>query len=199
MKQYVVDELRLDDYQKLKKYLEESFDPGAIDGIYWVPLEDTLLTRAQAEHMECHPLCFAIELESDKLSCELLIRTRNRIRCSCIDYATEKQRNWIVRFVDTIFERLDIFEDFVFAKPSTAELLHHNIAVSDHYSHHVGICQVIGHNLLLILPAVYIVPRIDDLDIPEIIHEIRIDPSIFAGDCFIAFICCLTAYRQGTV
>jgi len=108
MKQYVVDELRRDDYQKLKKYFEKRFDQGAIDGVYWVTFEADLLTHAQSEHTECHPLCFAMELESDKLTCELLLRTRNRIRCSCIDYATEKQRNWIIQFVDSIFERLDI-------------------------------------------------------------------------------------------
>jgi hypothetical protein len=108
MKQYVVDELRRDDYQKLKKYLEDRFAQESVDGIFWVTLARDLLTHAQAEHTECYPLCFAIELEADRLICELLLRTRNRIRCSCIDYATEKQRNWIIQFIDTIFERLDI-------------------------------------------------------------------------------------------
>ena len=108
MKQYVVDELRPGDNQKLKRHLDERFTRGSIGGVYWIPIVADLLTDEQAEHTDCHPLCFAIDLEPDKLTCELLLRTRNRIRCSCIGYATEAQRNWAVRFIDTIFEELDI-------------------------------------------------------------------------------------------
>lgn len=108
MKQYVVDELRLEDYQKVKKHLDKTLQAGSIDGVYWVPIEAILLTPDQAEHTDCHPLCFAVDLEPEQLTCELLLRTQNRIRCSCIGYATEKQRNWVIQFVDAIFERLDI-------------------------------------------------------------------------------------------
>jgi hypothetical protein len=108
MKQYVVDELRLDDHQKVKKHLDKILQAGSIGSVYWLPIEPVLLTPDQAEHTDCHPLCFAVELEPERLTCELLLRTQNRIRCSCIGYATEKQRNWVIEFVDAIFEQLDI-------------------------------------------------------------------------------------------
>ena len=108
MKQYVIDELQPRDYYRLKTYLDERFSPSGIEGIFWIPIDTDHLTHEQAEHTECHPLCFAVDLEPKRLACELLLRTRNRLRCSCIGYATEKQRNWVIRFVDTMLEELDI-------------------------------------------------------------------------------------------
>ena len=108
MKQYVIDELRLDDYKKLKAYLDENFTSSDIDGIYWIPLEQENLTVVQTEHTECQPFYFAIELKPDIMACELLVRTKKRVRCDCISYATEKQLNWLIRFVDGMFDKLEI-------------------------------------------------------------------------------------------
>ena len=108
MRQYVIDELRPEDHKKLKRHLDERFGRSGIEGVYWIPIETDVLTDEQLGHTDCHPLCFAIDLEPGKFTGELLVRTRNRIRCSCIDYATEAQRNRIIRFIDTIFEELDI-------------------------------------------------------------------------------------------
>ena len=108
MKQYVIDELRPDDYKKLKAYLDENFNSSDIDGIYWIPLEQENLTDIQAEHTECQPFYFAIELKPDIMACELLIRTKSRLRCDCISYATEKQLSRLIGFVDGIFDKLKI-------------------------------------------------------------------------------------------
>lgn len=108
MKQYVVDELRFEDYEKIKAYLDTCLGPGQMEGIYWVPLEENLLNEVQAAHTDCKPFYLAIELQSNRLSCELLVRTMNKIRCQCMTYANEQQRNWIIAFVDTIFEKLGI-------------------------------------------------------------------------------------------
>lgn len=108
MKQYRIDQLRLSDYEKIRSYMEDRFGHSAIDGIYWVPLEDDLLDEVQKAHGECQPFYFAMELDSEFVSVELLIRTRNRLRCDCIRYANEAQRNSIICFVDRIFETLKI-------------------------------------------------------------------------------------------
>jgi hypothetical protein len=42
------------------------------------------------------------------MACELLVRTRQRVRCSCIAYATRPQRNWIIQMLDEIFDELNI-------------------------------------------------------------------------------------------
>ena len=108
MKQYVIDELRPDDHKKLKLYLDENLISSSIDGIYWLPLEQKDLTDVQAGHTECQPFYFAFELKSDILACELLIRTKSRVRCDCISYATANQLSWLIRFVDGIFDKLEI-------------------------------------------------------------------------------------------
>ena len=108
MKQYVIDELRPADYEKLKEYLDENFNSSEIDGIYWIRLAQENLTDMQTEHTECQPFYFAVELTPDIMACELLIRTKSRVRCDCISYATEKQLSWLIRFVDVIFDKLKI-------------------------------------------------------------------------------------------
>ena len=108
MKQYVIDELRPEDYKALKKYLDEQFGPAAMHGIYWIPVESDLLTNTQNEHKECQPHYFALDLDQHRLACELLVRTKNRMRCNCIDYATENQRNWVIGLIDSIFQYLEM-------------------------------------------------------------------------------------------
>ncbi len=108
MKQYVIDELRLGESGKVRIYLEEHYSGSEMGGLFWIPVDETILTGIQAEHAKCKPFYFAIEVEEDRLACELLVRTKNKIRCDCIAYADENQRNWIIRFVDEIFENLGI-------------------------------------------------------------------------------------------
>ena len=108
MKQYVIDELRLDEHYKIRKYLNETYGPAELGDIYWVPLAAQLLTETQSEHADCQPFYFAIQLEEDRLSIEMLVRTKRRIRCDCIGYASLEQRIWIMDIVDAIFEKLDI-------------------------------------------------------------------------------------------
>ena len=108
MKQYRIDELRPKDCEKIKAYLDEHFGFSQIEGIYWVPLDPDLLDQVQAAHVDCQPFYFAIQLEPTAITFELLIRTRNRIRCDCIHYANGPQRESIIWFADSIFERLKI-------------------------------------------------------------------------------------------
>ncbi|MBU4345181.1 MAG: hypothetical protein L6247_03520 [Desulfobacteraceae bacterium] len=108
MKQYVIDELRPADYEKIRAYLDENLDASGLDDIYWMPLDQDILSNVQAEHTKCQPFYFAIDLEPTIMACELLVRSKNIIRCNCIGYATEKQRNWFIRVVDAIFEKLEI-------------------------------------------------------------------------------------------
>lgn len=108
MKQYVIDELRLGEYDKIKSYLDENFGKSTIDDIYWIPLENEYLTPVQLLHTDCRPHCFAVVLEHHLVACEFLIRTKNRIRCDCIRYADERQQMRIIRFADGLFETLGI-------------------------------------------------------------------------------------------
>lgn len=108
MKQYVIDELSFKDCEKIKNYFDRHFGASEVGGIYWVHLDQEILAETQISHSECKPFYFAIELEPGKISCEFLVRTENKIRCSCINYATETQRNWFICLIDSILEKLEI-------------------------------------------------------------------------------------------
>ncbi|CAN2041543.1 conserved hypothetical protein [Candidatus Magnetomoraceae bacterium gMMP-15] len=108
MKQYVIDELRPGEYDTLKNHLDEHFGPVDLSGIYWIPMKESLFDEIQASHKDCQPFYFAVDLEETRLSCEFLVRTKNRMRCACINYADEAQRNFIIDFVDSLFEKTGI-------------------------------------------------------------------------------------------
>lgn len=108
MKQYVIDGLRLGDYQKLKEYLDRHTEVAGIGGIYWLELEESLLTPEQAAHADCRPHVFALMLEETYLACELLVRIKKNIRCDCMAYATKAQRDWLIDQTEAILEKLGI-------------------------------------------------------------------------------------------
>lgn len=108
MKQYVIDEIRLPDYEKIKGYLDGTLGDSGVDGLYWVPVDEAVLSELQRAHEDCAPFFMALELEEDRLAAELLVRSRRRVRCDCIHYADQRQRDWIIRTVDAIFEKLEI-------------------------------------------------------------------------------------------
>ncbi len=108
MRQYRIDELRPKDYENLKAHLDEHYRPSRMEQLYWVPLQENLLNEVQAAHTKCQPFCFAVELKQNSITFEFLIRTKNRIRCDCISYATPAQRESIIYFADNLFGTLKI-------------------------------------------------------------------------------------------
>jgi hypothetical protein len=109
MKQYVIDELRPADLEKVREYLSVHFLKSRMEGLYWIPLSAELLTPVQSGHTKCHPHVFSVEVEpTGRLSCELLVRTCNRVRCDCIGYATKRQRDWLIDRMEQMLDALQI-------------------------------------------------------------------------------------------
>ena len=108
MKQYVIDDFRYSDYTKIKSYMDENYSCSAMGEVYWIPIDNGMLSDVQSEHLQCKPFYFLVELTAQAFALELLVRTKNNIHCNCIAYATEKQRNWCIHYVDTIFEKFKI-------------------------------------------------------------------------------------------
>ncbi len=108
MKQYVIDGLRLEDYEKIKKYCDENLGSPSLDSIYWVEMDRNILNEVQLAHVSCQPHYFAIDLEEQHLSCEFLVRIKKNIKCDCMAYADRKQREWIMDKVDAMLEELNI-------------------------------------------------------------------------------------------
>jgi hypothetical protein len=108
MKQYVIDQLREFDYYQIKEYLDTNTEGTSLEGIYWVNLPPDLYSTAQSEHSKCHPHYFAVNLTWNDVAFELLIRSRQIIRCNCIAYATKQQRDYIIQFADRMLDDLKI-------------------------------------------------------------------------------------------
>lgn len=108
MKQYVIDELTPQNCQAIRQYLERCAQPAGVEGLYWLAIDEGLLAPEQQSHDTCKPFFFSLELLPDRLVCELLVRTGNRVRCSCIAYASRQQREWLIETVDAILHKLDV-------------------------------------------------------------------------------------------
>ena len=108
MKQSVVDQLNHDDFQKPRSYLKENYGKPEFESIFWLPIEKSSLNEVQQTHLDCQPFFVAVDLQENQLVCELLVRTKNKMRCECMGYATEQQRNGIIELIDSILDKLGI-------------------------------------------------------------------------------------------
>ncbi len=108
MKQYVIDQLRESDYSRILEYMKKNAESAVFEDIFWVMLPEDLYSDTQKEHGECHPFYFAVNASMTHVEFELLIRSRQILRCSCIRYATPKQRDYIIDFADKMLEELEI-------------------------------------------------------------------------------------------
>lgn len=108
MKQYVIDSLNYKDVSSLKEVLEKRYGKPFMDELYWVEIEDSILSDQQKEHGECAPHCFALTLGESSLTAETLVRSRKTMRCSCMGYAGHKQLLWLVDLIDDILAEANI-------------------------------------------------------------------------------------------
>ena len=108
MRQYVVDELRADEVEKIKEYLDKYCDLSDMVGLYWLKIPGDILSPTQYEHKSCQPHCAAIELGDKWVKFEMLVRSRQKIRCECVCYATTQQRTFLLSFVDNLLDKTGI-------------------------------------------------------------------------------------------
>lgn len=113
MRNYLIEDISDDDYEKIVQALNEIKVNGPLEGIYYLPLPDALLQQEQKDHMdECGPYFMALEAingpSDNQLKLELLVRARNKIRCSCVCYATSEQRKHMIEYLDQFIEELEI-------------------------------------------------------------------------------------------
>jgi hypothetical protein len=109
MRIYLIDELTADNVSAIEDALARKELGGGMDGIYFLPVPEALLTSEQREHVEdCGPHVMAVETEETGVNLELLVRAKGKIRCSCIAYATPEQRSWAMDWLDGLIRSLDI-------------------------------------------------------------------------------------------
>ena len=109
MRIYSVEDLDPQQMQRVEHNLQSKGLAGSLDGIFWMPLPKDLLSAEQKEHSgECGPHAMALESGEGWLRMELLVRSRGKLRCSCIAYATPGQREHMIDYLDNLLRELDI-------------------------------------------------------------------------------------------
>lgn len=104
MRQFIIDELSREEQANIDSYLKRTATPGSIAGMYFLPLPQDLHGKAQLGHEACGPFSFAIELTDQGVTFELLVRSRSNLHCSCISYASDAQRAFLLSFIDRLLE-----------------------------------------------------------------------------------------------
>lgn len=102
MRQLLIDELSREERDNLDSYLKRTLRQGPVAGMFWLELPPDLWGSAQQGHEDCGPFYFGVELTENKLIIELLVRSESNLHCSCISYATPAQRDFLLRFFDTM-------------------------------------------------------------------------------------------------
>ncbi|WP_027179258.1 hypothetical protein [Maridesulfovibrio bastinii] len=109
MKNYFIDELYEEDIVKITEALTELGFKGSIEGIFYLPVPPNLLQPEQLDHHDaCGPYFMALETMPGALKMELLVRARNKMRCSCVCYANKEQRNHMINYLDDFLKDLGI-------------------------------------------------------------------------------------------
>lgn len=109
MRCLMIDELQATDMEKLAEHLAEVLEASSLPDVFWLGLPDDLLTPEQTAHkQECAPHRVAVTLEEEALKIELLVRGHGKMRCSCFEYASGQQRDFLLRFMDRLIKDLEL-------------------------------------------------------------------------------------------
>ena len=102
MRQFLVDEISFLERDNIESYLKRHLKPGPLEGVYWLQVPDDLWAERQQGHEECSPFYVSLVLEEKSIHAEFLIRSSNNMHCSCINWATPAQRQFILDFMDRL-------------------------------------------------------------------------------------------------
>ena len=108
MRSYLIDEISPSDIKKITDFLKKNAVASNLDQLFWVTIPNDILNETQFRHRDCQPHAFAVELGSDWIKLEFLVRSMKNMRCTCPGYGTRQQRDFIINFAHSMIERLDI-------------------------------------------------------------------------------------------
>ncbi|OIN98633.1 MAG: hypothetical protein AUJ49_12985 [Desulfovibrionaceae bacterium CG1_02_65_16] len=109
MRSYLIEDFYPEHLDRVLVALKDKGYAGPLDGIFYLPVPQELLTEAQRAHADCGPHMFVLEaVDEHTLKLELLVRAQKKLRCECVMYATPAQREHIIDFLDAFIRQLDI-------------------------------------------------------------------------------------------
>ncbi len=105
MRTYVIDELSEEIIEKIHNQLLEMMLQSALPGVYWLPIPEAQQTTLQIEHTkECGPYVMALEVNTDNVRLEFLVRGKHALHCSCVGYASPELEQHMMRYIDGLLE-----------------------------------------------------------------------------------------------
>jgi hypothetical protein len=108
MRQYLLDEIPAGPMTAIKVYLKERTLSSTLDEIFWLELPENLLSPLQREHQACGPHYLAIEIGKGFIKFECLVRSQEKFRCDCIQYATAPQEAFLLEFAHSLIRDLQL-------------------------------------------------------------------------------------------
>ena len=109
MRTYTIDQLEEADIAAINSRLLDMDLQAGLEGVYWLPVPQEMLTPAQKEHFEqCGPYCLALEVGQNAVHMELLVRGMGRISCGCLSFASQALRNHMIAYLEGMLEELQI-------------------------------------------------------------------------------------------
>ena len=94
---------------RVRQYLKEHATASSLEDIWWVDLPEDLLSPEQFADRDCRPFRFAVEVGREWGTLRALRVPHpqpKKMRCTCIDYATRQQRDFILAYADRLVEDL---------------------------------------------------------------------------------------------
>ena len=108
VRQYIIDELGSDAIKRVSDYLQGHCESSGLNNLFWLQMPEDILSPEQYSHKACQPHCVGIEVGDKFVSFEMLVRSRNSLKCNCIAYATPQQREFILSFADRLAKETGI-------------------------------------------------------------------------------------------
>ena len=109
MRSYLIDEIRPSDMEKVREFLSKNAVKSSLNQLFWVRIPQDILSEAQFQHLDCQPHVFAVELGTDWIKLEFLVRSLAQMRCDCTGYCTTQQQTFIIGFALNMIEGLDLY------------------------------------------------------------------------------------------
>lgn len=110
MKQYVIDDLRGPEMRRFQEWCGANLAKTCFSDVFWLHLDETVLSPVQAAHAACRPFYLSLTLETDacRVVVDLAVRTARSMHCECMGYVTTAQWGWLDDFISGVFAGLNI-------------------------------------------------------------------------------------------
>ncbi len=107
MRFYLIDDIDNKQMETFKIVLRKKGFSEPIEDIFHLPLPQKILNNEQKKHSECGEHYLALEIGTNEVRLELLVRAASRLHCSCIGFADSQQREYMQNMLDELLENTD--------------------------------------------------------------------------------------------